>query len=161
MPASSHPSLAAAIALLPPHTARDVVWDPFVGAGAELVERAYLGPYAHLFGTDIDAKAVEAARTNVAAAGLGNVTIEQADAVAWARARRDPVHVILTNPPLGRRVRKVEGFLEAAAKVLVPGGTLVWTGGRPDRGTPLRLERAFRIDMGGFPADLAVYRKRV
>src|SRR5690606_28099121 len=59
VPASSHPTVAAAIARAAPRSARDVVWDPFVGAGAELVERARLGP-ARLVGTDVDARALDA-----------------------------------------------------------------------------------------------------
>ena len=34
--------------------ADDVVWDPFVGSGTELVERALAGPYARLLGSDTD-----------------------------------------------------------------------------------------------------------
>ena len=46
VPASSHPTLAAALARVGGVRADDVVWDPFVGAATELIERARLGPYA-------------------------------------------------------------------------------------------------------------------
>jgi predicted RNA methylase len=167
--ASSHPTIAAAIALVAPRSAHDVVWDPFVGAGAELVERAYLGPYARLIGTDIDPKAVAAARANLESAGVSNATVTASDALAM----REPVTSIVTNPPMGRRVQRgkhrdvLEAFVDHAAAVLAPGGSLVWTVPDPKpilaraRRAGLVLERSWSIDMGGFPADLAVYRKRV
>ena len=31
----------------------DLVWDPFVGSGTELCERALLGPYRALVGSDL------------------------------------------------------------------------------------------------------------
>ena len=46
VPASSHPTLAAALARVAGARPDDVVWDPFVGAATELVERARLGPDA-------------------------------------------------------------------------------------------------------------------
>ncbi len=173
VPASSHPTIAAAIAFVAPRRADDVVWDPFVGAGAELVERAKLGPCAKLVGTDLDPKAAEAARANLAAAGIANATIEVADALEWAKEAREPVTLILSNPPMGRRVQRgthhdvLETFVDRAARVLAPGGALVWTVPEPKRiraraaRAGLVLERAWSMDMGGFPADLAVYRKPV
>lgn len=168
VPASSHPTIAAAIALVAPRKAMDVVWDPFVGAGAELVERARLGPYARLVGTDIDPKAVHAARTNLANAGVKGALIEESDALAYDVRPT----LILTNPPMGRRVQRgthrdvLERFVERAAEVLTPGGHLVWTVPEPKkiearaRRAGLSLERSWSVDMGGFEADLAVYRKR-
>lgn len=172
VPASSHPAIAAAIALVAPRKASDVVWDPFVGAGAELVERARLGPYARLLGTDLDVKGVRAARTNLAAAGIVGALIEEADALTYAANLRGQVTLILTNPPMGRRVQRgthkdvLEAFVDRAAETLVPGGHLVWTVPEPKkielraRKAGLSLERSWSIDMGGFEADLAVYRKR-
>jgi 23S rRNA G2445 N2-methylase RlmL len=170
VPASSHPSLAAAIALVAPRRADDVVWDPFAGAGAELVERARLGPYARLVGTDLDPKAVRAARTNLANAGVKGALIEEADALSFVL--QPGPSLIVSNPPMGRRVQRgthkdvLERFVDRAAQVLVPGGHLVWTmpelrkfDMRASR-AGLTLERSWTIDMGGFEADLAVYRKR-
>jgi len=164
VPASSHPTIAAAIARLAPRTKDDVIWDPFVGAGAELVERAILGRYARMIGTDSDPKALRAARRNLAGTDISNVTIEEGDALTY---RPEGVNVILTNPPMGRRVQRgthkdlLSEFAKVAVEILPPGGTLVWV--VPDQITippRLRLEKKFTIDMGGFPADLAVYQKR-
>ncbi|MDB4936602.1 MAG: putative N6-adenine-specific methylase containing domain protein [Labilithrix sp.] len=169
VPASSHPTIAAALVRLVPPREDDVVWDPFVGAGAELVERARLGPYASLLGTDVEATALEAARTNLTQAGIAGATLLLADATA-----HEPrgVTLIVTNPPMGRRVQRgthgelLERFVDHAARVLVPGGALVWAvpdprtlNARAER-AGLALERAFTVDMGGFPAELSVHRKR-
>jgi len=170
VPASSHPTIAAALVRLAPMRDDDVVWDPFVGAGAELVERALRGPYASLLGTDLERSAVEAARANVAAAGVARATLEVADGTTY-----DPrgVTVIVTNPPMGRRVQRgahlelLERFVDHAARVLVPNGSLVWAAPEPQRlhlraeRAGLVLERSLTVDMGGFPAELSVHRKRV
>ncbi|HEY8073600.1 MAG TPA: HEAT repeat domain-containing protein [Labilithrix sp.] len=165
--ASSHPTIAAALARLAPRRAGDVVWDPFCGAGAELFERARLGPYARLIGTDTAGDAIAAARENTA--GLENIVLEIADAT---RHRPRDVNVIVTNPPMGRRLHRgahgeiLERFVSHAADVLVPGGFLVWTVPEPRRvharaaRAGLVLERAWTVDMGGFPAALSVHRKK-
>ena len=78
----------------------------------------------------------------------------------------------MTNPPMGRRVQRgthgelLERFVDHAAKVLVPGGVLVWAAPDPRKlharaeRAGLVLDRAFTVDMGGFPAELSVHRKR-
>lgn len=168
VPASSHPVLAAAIARLAPRSEGDVVWDPFVGAGAELVERARLGPYAALHGTDRDPKALEAARTNLQYAHIERVTLTLDDALDFAPPA---VNVIVTNPPMGRRVHRgshadlLERFVGHAFRALAPGGALVWAVPEARKIHALAeregfsIERATAVDMGGFPADLSVYRK--
>lgn len=168
VPASSHPVLAAALARIAPRSDHDVVWDPFVGAGAELVERARLGPYAALHGTDRDPKALDAARTNLQYARIERVTLTQADALDFAPPS---VTVIVTNPPMGRRVQRgahadlLERFVAHAFRVLVPGGALVWAvpearkiHAHAER-EGFSIEHATAVDMGGFPADVCVYRK--
>lgn len=166
--ASSHPTIAAALARLVPAHDDDVVWDPFCGAGAELVERARVGPYRRLMGSDIASAAIDAARANLAAAGIRGARLDVADATTF-----DPggVTLIVTNPPMGRRVQRgthgelLETFVDHAARVLAPGGALVWAAPDPARlharaaRAGLVLERAFTVDMGGFPAELSVHRK--
>ncbi len=169
VPASSHPTIAAALVRLVPPRPDDVVWDPFVGAGAELAERARLGPYKALLGTDIEPAAIEAARENLARAGITDATLVLSDALT-----HEPrgVTTIVTNPPMGRRVQRgthadlLERFVDHAAKVLVPGGALIWAAPDPRKlharaeRAGLVLDRAFTVDMGGFPAELSVHRKR-
>jgi predicted RNA methylase len=169
VPASSHRILAAALARLAPRGEKDILWDPFVGAGTELVERAMLGPYGALVGTDIDARAVHIARENLASANVHHATIHHTDGLAFTL---QGVTGILTNPPMGRRLERgthselLERFVPHAAHMLGVGGTLVWIVPEPERiraraeqeGLP--VEREFVVDMGGFPATVFVHRKR-
>ncbi len=165
VPASSHPVIAASLARVTPRRDDDVVWDPFCGAGAELRERSRIGPYKRLIGTDLEQAALDASAKNLA--GL-EVELEIADALAF-----DPggVTAIITNPPMGRRVERgnhrdlLLAFVEHAARVLVPSGVLVWTVPEPREvharaaKAGLVLERAFTVDMGGFPAALSIHRR--
>jgi len=168
VPAASHPTIAAALARLAGGRADDVVWDPFVGSGAELVERALLGPARELRGTDVDARALEVARENLAAAGHG-ATLERADALT---AEPRGVTLVITNPPMGRRASRAPGladtldrFVAHAAAVLVAGGRLVWVAPWPARARAaaakagLVLDRALVVDMGGFDAEMQRWTK--
>lgn len=163
VPASTHPTIAAAMASLCPLGADEVVWDPFAGAGVELVERARLGPFARLYGTDTDERALHAARANLASA---EVTAElfHADATTF-RPKHAPT-TILTNPPMGLRVHRggarevLATFLDHLAETAAARATLVWLNPAPNETGPLldragfRLDRAFRVDMGGFDVSL-------
>lgn len=163
VPAASHPTIAAALARVAGPRGDDVVWDPFVGSGAELIERAKLGPFRSLIGSDVDERALAAARENLAAAGI-DATLEKADALT---SRPRGVTLVLTNPPMGRRASRtrglpdmLDGFVGHAARVLRPGGRLVWIAPWPPRsrragmraGLVLRFARS--VDMGGFEGEI-------
>jgi 23S rRNA G2445 N2-methylase RlmL len=163
VPAASHPTIAAALARVAGAVDDDIVWDPFVGSGGELIERALLGPARALFGSDIDARALTVARANLAAAGL-EAHLEQRDAL---EAAPKGVTLIVTNPPMGRRASRAAGlderldrFVAHAAAALVPRGRLVWMAPWPQRARAaalragLTLDRALTVDMGGFDAEL-------
>jgi 23S rRNA G2445 N2-methylase RlmL len=163
VPAASHPTIAAALARVAGVVADDVVWDPFVGAGGELVERGLAGPYRELFGTDVDARAVDAARENLRAAGV-RATILEADGLEGAPPG---VTLVITNPPMGRRAVRSGGigelldrFVELAASALAPRGRLVWIAPFPARARALaergglRLDWTETVDMGGFDAEI-------
>ncbi len=170
VPASSHPTLAAALARIAGARPDDVVWDPFVGAGTELVERARLGPARALFGTDVDEAALARARENLAAA---QVAAELARADARTFRPSLPPTAIITNPPMGRRVldrhrtgELFRDFLAHAAALLPRGGRLTWISPRGDEtlavATPLGLQVTYRqrVDMAGFWAEIQSFRKR-
>ena len=164
VPAASHPTLAAALARVAGARADDIVWDPFVGSGLELIERARLGAYRELHGSDLDPRALEAARENAARAQVQGIVLTQGD----ARQKRVPgVSLIITNPPMGRRVARdgnlgslLEAFVQHAANSLRTGGRLVWLSPLPDRTAAaarragLKVTRHELVDMGGFSAEL-------
>jgi 23S rRNA G2445 N2-methylase RlmL len=166
VPAASHPTLAAAHARVAGARREDVVWDPFVGSGLELVERARLGPYRRLLGSDLDPRALAAARENLNSAGI-EARLELGDSLALAPPG---VSLILTNPPMGRRVARdgtvrelLTAFVAHASRVLVRGGRLVWLSPLPEltesagRQAGFRVETAATVDMQGFDADLQVF----
>jgi 23S rRNA G2445 N2-methylase RlmL len=171
VPAASHPTIAAALARVAEAREDDVVWDPFVGSGLELIERARLGPYAELHGTDIEESALEASRANLARAEVERVSLRHGDSTADGAAPPGAT-LVLTNPPMGRRVARgelaplMDRFVHVVAAALGPGGRLVWLSPMPER-TRARLESAgFTIDvarpvdMGGFHAELQRATKR-
>ncbi len=176
VPASSHPTIAAALAWLALPTAEDVVWDPFAGAGTELFECAKRGSPQRLIGSDKDAAALEAARRNLH--GVRGVELTRGDAATLSPTG---VTCIITNPPMGRRVERHAGladaltdFIRHAHDVLSAGrdeetsvySRLVWCSPSPrkHRGVAeaagFRLVFARAIDMGGFEAELQVWRAR-
>jgi hypothetical protein len=164
VPAASHPTIAAALARIADALSTDVVWDPFTGSGVELIERARLGPYRELHGTDLDARALAAARENAERAGVPHVNLQQAD----ARNHRVPgLTLVLTNPPMGRRVLRARGLSGVLCQVvrnvaaqLVPSGRMVWLSPFPDptaraaADAGLQVERLGAVDLGGFEAEL-------
>ena len=123
-----------------------------------------------MFGTDIEATAVAAARANVKRAGVERVLIERGDALD-PLVPPDGVTLIITNPPMGRRVQRgthaelLLGFVDRAAEVLVPGGALVWIVPEPQRvreraeSAGFIIDHATSMDMSGFSAELSVYMK--
>jgi 23S rRNA G2445 N2-methylase RlmL len=173
--AASHPTLAAALVRLSEPRAGQVVWDPFVGSGLELVERARAASFARLVGTDRDPEALAAARGNLEAAGVTGYELLAADARTHSFRPRGGgapcVDVILTNPPMGRRVPVgrlgdfLDGFAEHAGRELAPGGRLVWYDPQPARAfarakrARLTVDFVSPVDMGGFTAALVRLKK--
>jgi hypothetical protein len=164
VPAASHPTLAAALARVAGVHEHDVVWDPFMGSGVELVERAQLGPYRELHGTDLDARALTAAQANLERARVEGAQLQQADARTHRVAG---LSLVLTNPPMGRRVLRARGLsgvlcqvVRNVASQLVPGGRMIWLSPFPEataraaNDAGLTVNRLGAIDLGGFDAEL-------
>ncbi|HTV20989.1 MAG TPA: methyltransferase, partial [Polyangiaceae bacterium] len=169
VPAASHPTLAAALARLAGVQADEVVWDPFVGSGLELIERTRLGAVRELWGTDVDPRALSAAQQNMKAAEVEGAHLVEADALTFAQAAPS---LIISNPPMGRRVARdgsvgelLEAFVRHAANVLRPSGRLVWLSPlakrteRAARGAGLQVEAGPEIDLGGFSAQVQICRR--
>jgi len=163
VPAASHPTLAAALSRVAGVRAEDIVWDPFVGSGLELIERGLLGPFRELHGSDLDDSALAATRANAERAQL-ELRLAKGD----ARSHRvKHASLIISNPPMGRRVSRdgnlgplLDAFLANAASALVPGGRVVWLSPFSDRTAAtarrlgLKVTRHEPVDLGGFPAEL-------
>lgn len=157
IPAASHPTIAAALARVAAPRPSETSWDPFVGSGGELCELARL-TNGRLLGTDLDERSLTAARANLTAAGaIDRAELTRVDALVYTPR---PVDIIITNPPMGMRLRGdvgalLEQFATRVAGRLTPRGRLVWLTPVPGRtGPPLRasgLRRTFArdVDLGG------------
>jgi 23S rRNA G2445 N2-methylase RlmL len=166
VPAASHPTIAAALARVGGVRSDDVVWDPFVGSGLELVERGLLGAYRVMYGTDIDEAALVAAKANLAAAQIKHVTLLNRDATTA------PVHditLVLTNPPMGARLvhdGSLGALLEAALthgwRNMRPGARWVWLSPMPAHTSSFAhhlgfdVQRRGLVDVGGLTPELQI-----
>lgn len=172
VPAASHPPLAACMARLAEPQENESVWDPFCGSGLELIERARLGGVKRVFGSDLSAEAIAIAGRNFSAAQLGTATtrFRRCDFRDFGDLEELPprsLTLIISNPPLGRRVpiRNLRGLFEdlfaVAANLLAPGGRLVFTNPfRMDSPEPsLKLQSRRSVDLGGFECRLEMYLK--
>jgi 23S rRNA G2445 N2-methylase RlmL len=170
--AASHPPLAASMARLGRKVNHEIVWDPFCGSGLELIERARLGGVESIYGTDLNPDAIAISRANFAAAKVKAVPLKFAccDFRDYAKVEGlgpESVTLIITNPPMGRRIRvpSLRGLFgdlfAVAALVLKPGGRLVFA--NPLRIEPpdpsLKLKYRKVIDLGGFNCRLEMYLK--
>jgi predicted RNA methylase len=184
--AASHPPLAASMARLDEPSARqarlagragqetghEIVWDPFCGSGLELIERALLGGVQRIYGTDLSPDAISFSQANFAAARLKGVQAKFTccDFRDYAKVdglKPKSVTLVITNPPMGRRIRVPDlrglfGHLFAvAAAVLKPGGRLIFA--NPLRIEPsdpsLKLKYRKVVDLGGFNCRLEMYLK--
>ena len=170
--AASHPPLAACMARLAGLKESEVIWDPFCGSGLELIERSLRGGVTTAYGTDLDSKALDVARVKFASARLAPTRAEFIrsdfrDAGQSAGIAPGSISLVITNPPLGRRIRikDMQGlFIDLyaeSARALGIGGRLIFV--NPLRTVPgdpsLRLEYQKTIDLGGFNCRLEMYRK--
>ncbi len=168
VPAASHPTVAATLARIAGVRDGERVWDPFCGAGAELIECARRARTTSI-GSDLDPRALDAARANCAAAEI-EATLVEGDARTYVPGPA-PVNAIVTNPPLGGRIRgdAARILVEAVphiARQLAPGGRLVWITPSPKRTTRaaeaagLVLSRALDVDLGGVRGRLERWDRR-
>jgi tRNA (guanine6-N2)-methyltransferase len=169
-PASLRASSAAALAWLSEPRDEDVVLDPFCGAGTILIERAHLGRYAMLLGSDRDASAIAAARTNVGER-YKPIRLENWDAGALPLDDAS-VGKIVSNLPWGERYgshgenRKLYPiWLREFGRVLKNDGAMVlltaeWRLMRDlERTRKLAPSKIIRVSVLGKPSAIYVCRK--
>ncbi len=172
VPAASHPPLAACMARLAGPHEDESVWDPFCGSGLELIERTRLGGVKSVFGSDLSGEAIAITGRNFSAAQLGVVAprfrrCDFRDFSGLEKLKPGSLTLIISNPPLGRRVpiRNLRGLFEdlfaVAAGMLAPGGRLVFTNPfRMESPEPsLKLLSRRSVDLGGFECRLESYVK--
>ena len=172
IPAASHPPLAACMARLAGKAIDDIVWDPFCGSGLELIEKTLLGGVKSIYGTDLSSEAVAIAKANFAASKekLVQASFAISDFRNFTRVQGlgpASVTLIITNPPMGRRVRVpnlsglIADLFAVAAAALKPGGRLVFANPLQiePRDPSLKLQFRQVIDLGGFDCRLEKYLK--
>jgi len=150
----------------------ETVWDPFCGSGLELVERSLLGGVCKVYGTDRSQEAISIAHENFSAADTSGIETKFAccdfrDFGAVEGLEPNQVTLLITNPPLGKRIPipnlrgMFEDLFRVASTVLRPGGRLVFA-------NPLRMESPcadlklqYRqtVDFGGFNCQVEKYVK--
>lgn len=171
--AASHPPLAACMAQLAGPLENAVVWDPFCGSGLELIECALRGKLARLIGSDASSGALAIAQANLAAANTPTpASFTCCDFRAYSQIpdlKPGDVDLVITNPPMGRRIRLPDpksffaDFFKTASAVLKIGGRLIFP--NPLRLEPndssLQLESRQTVDLGGFDCRLEVWRKTI
>ncbi len=149
--------------------------DPFCGSGTILIEAATLFPRYALYGSDIDPRALEGARENLALLGLAErVHLQQADARRLREVyAAEMFTAIVTNPPFGVRVgrgvkfkRFYTAFLREAWHVLKPGGRLTLLVRKRGafnealrQAPPFRLRHVRIIETGGIYPGVFVLEK--
>jgi tRNA G10 N-methylase Trm11 len=165
--------MAACMARLAGRAQHEIIWDPFCGSGLELIESALLGGVERILGTDLSAAAIAITRGNFAALKTSRAPTELVccdfrDFATSAGMGPNSVSLLITNPPLGRRVpiADLPGLMRdlfaVAATVLRPGGRLVLANPLSMEKPHPSLELQYRqaVDFGGFDCRLEKYRKR-
>jgi tRNA (guanine6-N2)-methyltransferase len=153
LPGSLKPSVAAAMLQVAETAAGMRVLDPLCGAGTIPIEAALQG--AKAWGGDLNAIALNSARTNLIAAGAG-VRLHQWDAVNLPLAAGS-VDRIVTNLPWGRQVQVDEDLVllyrrlcVELERVLDRRGQIVLLTSLPDLVRLERLTRSAEIEISLF-----------
>lgn len=170
-PGSLRPAVAAAMAWLSDPRDDDIFLDPFCGVGTVLIERAHLGRYRNLIGSDRDSGAIRAARENIGPRFKPLELHDDWDTGALPLADAS-VTKIATNLPWGIKHgshavnrRRYGDWLAEMNRVLAPEGKMVlltaeWRLMRDliERGA-LAVENLLRVTVLGAPASLYLCKK--
>lgn len=113
--------------------AADTVLDLGCGYGPIGMVAARLAPQGYIYMVDVNERAVELARRNLAANGIANAEVRVGDGLAAVQGIA--FDTILTNPPIRAGKATVYRLLEEAHAALKPGGTL-WVVVQTKQGAP-------------------------
>jgi tRNA (guanine6-N2)-methyltransferase len=170
LPGSLRPTIAAAMNWLAEPSPDDTMLDPFCGTGTILIERAHLGRYRLLLGSDRDHAALRAAEENVGPR-FKPLELHPWDATALPLPDAS-IGKIVTNLPWGMRHgshgenrRLYPRFISEFKRLVRPGGLIVMLtaemrlmGESMTRGA-FRAERVLRVNVLGAPAAIYVCRR--
>lgn len=113
--------------------AADTVLDLGCGYGPIGMVAARLAPQGYIYMVDVNERAVELARRNLAANGIANAEVRLGDGLAAVPGIA--FDAILTNPPIRAGKATVYKLLEEAHAALKPGGSL-WVVVQTKQGAP-------------------------
>lgn len=124
---ASDPTIASAIVMLADIRPGETVYDPFCGAGSELILAAQTSSRLKLIGTDTSEDALVRAKTAAGKAGY-SIEFHREDACRFSKG---PFDVVITNPPFGMRTSRgearpvLERFFKNISHQLSPNGRVV------------------------------------
>lgn len=174
LPASLRPTLAAAMVRLAGIRPGQTVVDPMCGAGTILAELLVTArqadmPGVRVWGGDLDASAVRAARSNLSR--LGQAELSRWDATRLPLAEHS-VDAVISNPPFGKQLSRPEDIgrlyrrmIAQYHRVLKPGGRAVLLVSEFDtlkeatRAVSWKMLRPLRVRVLGQQATLSVWRR--
>lgn len=165
-PASLRPTLAAAMVMLSRPRPSDRFCDPMCGAGTFLAERALAGPYHVLIGGDADAKAVQAATSNLSYGTECGLYLWDARSLPL---RSGSLDAVVCNLPFGEKIGShadnpmlYDRFFQQLIRVLRAGGRAVLLSGEKELmhqllGRYRQLERKREILIGVLGRAARIY----
>jgi predicted RNA methylase len=165
---SSDPTVAAAIVTMADITANETVFDPFCGAGTELILANKMKGAHKLIGSDLDPLALDAARESLKQANV-SANLFQGDGSKFAGSGID---VVISNPPFGMRTARggarevLETFFANMAPKISRGGRVVILSHAPSstrrwaHDAGLDLRRYLPVSLGRMECELQCFVRR-
>ncbi len=162
---ASDPTIASAIVLLAHIKPGEVVYDPFCGAGSELILAGKVAPHLRLIGTDTSPEALSRAKT-AAARAEQSIEFYGDDACKF---HKGPVDVVITNPPFGMRTSRgearpvLERFFKNIIEQLSPNGRVVLLSHAPSASVEwaaaagLKYSKAMPVWLGRMRCELQCF----
>lgn len=164
---ASDPTIAAALVYLAELKADDRVWDPFCGAGTELILASKMAAGVTAVGTDINKSVIDAGLKAASDAGVSVEFLQE----SCLDHKDTPYHAIITNPPFGMRTVRgaardllAEFFLIARQK-LTDTGRLVILSHAPQSSVKwaefgaLKCARRWPVKIGAMDCQVQVFKK--